>query len=80
MFWLIFSVTWRTTRLVRLNQKHSPPTEKEWAFGQILPLMMMAAPFILLFAPMASLYRIWQRRRIQNGQSYQLESIGEHSL
>ncbi|KAK4206165.1 hypothetical protein QBC37DRAFT_329282 [Rhypophila decipiens] len=55
VFWLIISSIWRTMRLARLIQQYRPSLENDWTFGQILPMIMMAAPLILLSAPITSL-------------------------
>ena len=66
---------WRTIRLQRLVTKYGPASENDWAFGQVLPLIMVLAPFLLLGTPLASLNQARRRQEEQGEQDYILESL-----
>ncbi|KAK4449659.1 hypothetical protein QBC34DRAFT_404587 [Podospora aff. communis PSN243] len=45
VYWLIVSVSWGTKKLVA-TRKFSPGGESSWSFGQVLPLILLAAPLV----------------------------------
>ena len=66
-------------RLTRLVREYRPPSENDWAFGQVLPLVMTAAPVILLASPLTSLYRARRRWRSRADEGHALEAMqGDH--
>lgn len=42
--WAIVSFAWATKRLLALRVAHSPSEENQWTFGQIFPVVLLAAP------------------------------------
>jgi len=45
VYWLIISILWGSLHLLRARG-HLDNGDKEWGFGQIMPMISLAAPLI----------------------------------
>ena len=47
VYWLIFALAWGMARLIE-TRIYGPDDENSWAFGQILPLVLLAALIVTI--------------------------------